>query len=61
MLRQFFPSYKKKFVTKFLIHITKFVTHVRKFVTNFFLADSKKKLAEREYFLQGNKKLLGDN
>ncbi|MGN1241036.1 MAG: hypothetical protein ACI4T7_00985, partial [Alloprevotella sp.] len=47
--------------SKLLIYITKFVTHVRKFVTNFFCADSKKKLAERENFQQGNKKLLGDN
>ena len=60
--RQFSLSYKKFFVTnfvtritKFLIYITKFVTHVRKFVTNFFCADSKKYLAERENFLQGNK------
>ena len=51
----FFPFFKKVFVTNFVTRITKFVTCVRKFVTavtkfviNFFCAESKKYLAEKE-------------
>ena len=59
MRREFLLSYKKKFVTKFVIHITKFLIHVTKFVTlvtnfvtNFFCAGTKKYLAERENYQQ---------
>ena len=65
--RDFFLSYKKKFVTKFVTCITKFVTRVSKFVTSVtkfvtknILADSKKLLDDREKFQGERKKLLGD-
>ena len=62
LIRKFLILQQKKFVTNFVTRITNFVTCVRNFVTlvtnfviNFFLADSKKLLADGEKY-QGEKK-----
>ena len=65
--RYFLLSYKKKFVTKFVICITKFVTCitkfltcVTKFVTNFFLYDSEKYQQANKKYLLWSKKSKAD-
>ena len=57
--RQFSPSAKKKFVTKFVTRITKFVTCVRKFVTAVTKFVIKNILADRKKYQGDNKNFQG--